>query len=236
MTSTIGPSTTLGDLVTSHPDLASELERRSLDYCCGGARTLADACAIEGLDPATVVEELAAVATAEPAPWAGLGAGGLVDHLERTHHAYLHGELPRIAALSAKVRGVHGANHAELAEVDDLFGRLRDELDPHLAKEERVLFPLIRALASEAEAPASHCGSLRGPISQMLREHDQAGALLERLREAAGGYVVPADGCASYRALYRALEQLESDTHLHLHIENNRLFPLVAELEQAGRP
>jgi regulator of cell morphogenesis and NO signaling len=234
MTLAIDPTTTLGDLVTSHPDLASELERRSLDYCCGGTRTLADACSTQGLDPSAVVEELAAVATAEPAAWADLGAAELVDHLERTHHAYLHAELPRLAALSAKVRSVHGANHPELEEVDTTFGQLRGELDPHLAKEERVLFPMIRELARDAEEPALHCGSLQHPISQMLREHDQAGALLERLRSVTEGYTVPADGCASYRALYQALEQLESDTHLHVHIENNRLFPMVVELEQAA--
>jgi regulator of cell morphogenesis and NO signaling len=236
MTTAFDPSTTLGDLVTAHPDLAGELERRSLDFCCGGSRTLADACSSQGLDSAMVAEELASIATAEPAPWADLGPAALVDHLERTHHAYLHTELPRIAALSAKVRSVHGANHPELAEVDTTFGRLRDELEPHLVKEERVLFPTIRELATGEHPAAFRSGSLQNPISQMLREHDHAGALLEQLRDLTNGYAVPADGCASYRALFQALEQLESDTHLHVHIENNRLFPMVIELERAGRP
>jgi regulator of cell morphogenesis and NO signaling len=231
MDTAIAPLTTLADLVNAHPDLARELERRSLDYCCGGSRTLAEACSLEGLDLETVVGDLAAAASAPPAPWSGLGAAELVDHLESTHHAYLHAELPRIAALAAKVRSVHGSNHPELAGLERTFTDLRNELDPHLAKEEQVLFPMIRQLAAEAQPPEPSGGGVRNPISVMLREHDHAGQLLGHLRHLTGGYTVPAGGCASYHSLYRALDELESDTHLHVHIENNRLFPMVVELE-----
>ena len=135
-----------------------------------------------------------------------------------------------ISALAAKVLGVHGATHPELTAIESTFEQLRAELEPHLAKEERVLFPAIRKLAA-ADRAEDRGMALTGPISQMLREHDQAGELLERLRRISTGYVVPSDGCASYEALYRALEALEADTHLHVHIENNRLFPMVAGLE-----
>lgn len=234
MTTAIDTSTSLADLVTAHPDLASELERRSLDYCCGGAETLAAACTGRGLDPDLVARELAAASSAPPAPWADLGPAALVDHLEQTHHAYLHAALPRITALSAKVRAVHGANHAELADVEATFTELRIELEPHLAKEEQVLFPIIRELAAAGQRPQHLGSSLRAPIAQMLSEHDQAGEKLERLRDLTTGYDVPADGCASYASLYRALEDLAADTHLHVHIENNRLFPMVVELEAAA--
>jgi len=232
MTAAIGPSTTLADLVTGHPDLAGELERRSLDYCCGGQRTLAEACLARDLDPDLVARELAdRASSAVPAPaWTHLDAAALVDYLENTHHAYLHTELPRITALVAKVQGVHGRTHPELAAVQSAFGHLRDELEPHLVKEEEVLFPRIRQLVAGGGAASSPV-ALQGPIAQMLREHDQAGALLERLHALTDAYRVPADGCASYAALYEALETLEADTHLHVHIENNRLFPLVADLE-----
>ena len=227
----IDPDSTLADIVTARPELARELERRSLDYCCGGTRTLDVACRAVDLDPIQTANELAAVTTAPPERWTGFGPVGLVDHLEATHHAYLHTELPRLAALATKVADVHGANHNELAGVRDTLAGLRAELEPHLAKEERVLFPMIRELAQAASAPAFHCGSLQNPISVMLREHDRAGELLEQLRRLTGSYAVPADGCASYRALYRALEALEADTHLHVHKENNCLFPMVVDLE-----
>jgi regulator of cell morphogenesis and NO signaling len=233
MTTVIDTQITLGELITNHPDLARELERRSFDYCCGGGRTLAEVSEELGLDVEVVAAELAAVATAVPEAWTHLGASALAGHIESTHHAYLHQEMPRVAALAAKVHSVHGANHPELAQVDALFTALREEFDPHLMKEERVVFPLIRQL-DVGEKPAVPGGSIQVPISTLVTEHDQAGELLEQLREVTNGYVVPADGCASYAALYAALDEMEHDTHLHVHKENNRLFPMAIELEAAA--
>jgi regulator of cell morphogenesis and NO signaling len=233
MSVTIDPSITLAELVTQRPALARELERRSLDYCCGGQRTLAEACAGLGLDVDETARALDTAPGGEIAPWATFGPAELVDHLEASHHTFLHEELPRLTALADKVAQVHGGRHPELLEVQRLYGELRDDLEPHLAKEERVLFPVIRELASADTAPTSHRGTLRNPISVMLREHDHAGELLAQLRAATDGYVVPDDACASYTALYTGLEELEADTHLHVHKENNLLFPAVIELEDA---
>jgi regulator of cell morphogenesis and NO signaling len=234
----IDPTMPLGAIVTAHPALARDLERLGLDYCCGGGRSLADACAERGLDVARVAEALAGDAAAAGAEaWSTMGPTELVDHLEATHHAYLHGELPRLEALIAKVEGVHGERHPELAFVQATFDELAFELDPHLAREERILFPMIRQLDSADGAPERT--ALAGPIGAMLVEHDRAGELLERLRSLTDGYRPPDDGCASYRALYEALAQLEADTHLHVHKENNVLFPAVlaspADVSEATR-
>lgn len=229
----IDPNSTLATIVTEHPDLAAELERRSLDYCCGGAKTFEQACRDAGLDPTATAAELGEITSAPPEPWTTFGPTELVDHLEATHHAYLHDEMPRLAALAGKVASVHGGNHTELIAVRDTYEELRADLDPHLAKEERVLFPMIRNLVTETEAGQRPTGPpVAAPISVLMTEHDRAGELLEDLRRLTNGYAVPADGCASYQALYRGLEALEADTHLHVHKENNRLFPQVTDLER----
>jgi regulator of cell morphogenesis and NO signaling len=235
MTTTIDPTTTLGDLVTAHPRLARELERRGLDYCCGGRKTLDEASRAAGLDPGTVAGELAAATVEEdPAPWATMGVTDLVDHIVDVHHRFLWDELPRAEALAEKIAGVHGGRHPELAEVHRLTSELRADLEQHLLKEEQVLFPRIHELATTG-ATSFHCGSLATPISVMLVEHDRAGDLLASLRAVTGGYAVPSDGCASYQACYDSLAQIEADTHLHVHKENNLLFPAVVRLEdQAG--
>lgn len=232
MTSTIDRNATLATLVTQQPGLAREFERRALDYCCHGDRTLADACADLDLDVDQVATELALADASDPALWADLGPAELVDHLEATHHVYLHRELPRLAALADKVVGVHGARHPELTDVQRTYTELQADLEPHLAKEERVLFPMIRELAAADEPLAFHCGSLRNPISVMLAEHDRVGALLADLRERTDHYTAPSDACASYDALYVGLAELEADTHQHVHIENNLLFPAVVTLEE----
>lgn len=223
---------TLGDLVTANPWLAAEFDRLGLDYCCGGKRRLVDAVDEAGLDLGVV---LGSLGPSDVAPvsvgWATMAPGELVDHLEVTHHAYLHEALPRLALLVDKVAGVHGARHRELEEVRSVFEALRADLEPHLLKEEHVLFPMIRALAGATTAPSFHCGTLANPIRVMLAEHDTAGDLLARLRSVTGGYAVPGDGCASFRALYTGLAELEADTHFHVHKENNVLFPAVLAAE-----
>jgi len=230
----VTPDVTLGELVTSRPGAARVLERLGLDYCCGGGRTLADACAERGVSSAHVIDTVAAEAPEAPEPWAEMGPAALVDHLEATHHRYLHAELPRLTQLADKVASVHGERHPELLDVATVYGELRADLEPHLMKEERALFPMVRELATADPghpAPTFGCGSLRNPISVLLTEHDTAGALLEQLHDITSGHATPDDGCASYRALYDGLAELEADTHLHVHKENNLLFPAVITLE-----
>jgi regulator of cell morphogenesis and NO signaling len=230
---TIDEKMTLGELVNAHPQLARELERWGLDYCCRGGRTLAEACDAAGLAPRALVAELTAL-TRRPAvveDWTTMTAAELVGHIVATHHHYLWAELPRLTDLVEKVARVHGARHPELREVEAVFDDLRTDLEPHMLKEERVLFPMIRELSVATAPPTFHCGTLRNPISVMLAEHDRAGALLARLRDLTQGYAPPVDACASYEACYRGLAELEADTHLHIHKENNLLFPMVVELE-----
>ncbi len=233
--STINPTITLASLVNEHPDLAGELERRGLDYCCGGQQTLLEACAAQGLDPASTTAELAQAAspTAPKAEWTSMEPVALVEHLVATHHAYLWAELPRLSALLTKIVDVHGERHPELAGVAACYESVRTDLEPHLLKEERVLFPMIVELAGASIVPAFHCGTLRNPISMMLREHDAVGELLAELNRLTNGYRVPDDGCASYAACFDGLARLESDTHLHIHKENNLLFPMVVRMEQS---
>ncbi len=230
----IDPEISLGDLVVQRPAIAPLLESMGLDYCCGGQQSLAAACSSNGLNLTTTMETLNADPVAEePAEWSTLGMADLADHVESVHHAYLHDSLPRLSALAEKVAGVHGENHPELLKVRTTFETLRADLEPHLMKEERVLFPMIRELDDATSLPGFHCGSLANPISAMAFEHDQAGELLASLRQLTDDYTPPDDACGSYHALYRGLDELEADTHQHIHKENHVLFPEALRAEQA---
>ncbi len=225
--------TTLADIVTAQPGLARELGTRGLDYCCGGAATLAESCRSNDLDVDTVLAELAAIDADEATPaWATMSAADLVDHIESTHHQYLWAELPRLSTLADNVVSVHAERHPELNEIAACYATLRADLEPHLTKEEHVLFPMARELAGSATAPTTRRGTIGDPISVLLAEHDTVGELLARLRELTNDFQTPADGCASYAALFSGLADLEADTHLHVHKENNMLFPAVVALEQ----
>jgi regulator of cell morphogenesis and NO signaling len=218
---------TIGDLVAERPARARVLERLGIDYCCHGQRTLRDAVTSAGLHPGDVAAELDAVVDDAGAEIDRLEPVALIDHILATHHAYLHEELPLLVALADKVRDVHGGRHPELASVAALVEEIRTDLDPHLAKEEQILFPAIRSWADgQRDFPF---GTLSNPVRMMMLEHDRAGELLEQLRTVTADYTAPADGCASYQMLYARLEHLEADTHRHVHLENNVLFPAVTE-------
>lgn len=233
METTIETTITLGELVNAHPELARELERRGLDYCCGGGQSLAASCDRLGLDPVEIAADLAvATRDEQPVDWPSMTAVELVDHIVATHHRYLWAELPRLSVLVDKIVSVHGGRHPELHEIASCHADIRTDLEPHMLKEERVLFPMIRELAAADSPPTFHCGTLQNPISVMMREHDAVGELLARLRELTSGYEVPDDGCVSYRTCFEAFAELEADTHLHVHKENNLLFPLVLEMER----
>jgi regulator of cell morphogenesis and NO signaling len=220
----------LGDLVTANPAAARVLERHGLDYCCHGRRSLGDACADAGIDAAIVAAELSTVDVSDDTTWTSLDPPALAEHIVANHHRYLWEELPLLDALAAKVAAAHGQRHPELADVRQLVTELRADLEPHLLKEERVLFPAVAALAAgQTEFPF---GPVERPIHMMVIEHDRAGELLARLRAASDGYQVPEDGCASYRSLYGRLAALELDTHVHIHKENHVLFPAALHLAE----
>jgi regulator of cell morphogenesis and NO signaling len=236
----VGPEASIGELAVRHPRLTAAFDRLGLDYCCHGDRSLAEACARAGLDLDRVVAELASALASAPEPdlpeeWAHLDAPALCDHIVATHHRYLHGELPALDELADKVEAVHRDRHPELVEVRALVAALRADLEPHLLKEEQILFPAVKALA--AGERAFPFGSIANPIRVMRAEHDAAGDILTRLRGITGGYAVPDEACASYRSLYERLAALDDDTHRHIHKENNALFPAalrLAGIERAG--
>lgn len=227
---------TVGQMVVERPQRSRVFDRLHIDYCCGGKRTLEEACAKRGLDLKAVIAELEAFdAEANTQPDAvrpaNLTMTELADDIERTHHAYLREELPRLAGLVKKVSAVHGQAHPWLTGLTSVYAELVAELEPHMLKEEQILFPLIRELDQAATAPSFHCGSVGNPIRMMEMEHQNAGAALDRIREMTTDYEIPEGACNSFRAMLSGLEHLEADLHLHIHKENEILFPKASEME-----
>ena len=217
---TAQPQRTLADLVAENPARAVVLDRIGLDFCCHGNRSLADACSEAGLDSDEVAAALSTAAEV-PVAWTGGGRGDLAAYVESTHHSYLHAELGSLEWLANKVLSVHGERHPELQEVAQMVVEIATDFRPHLAAEETEVFPTIASLPPGTAGD----GRLAGRIDELVAEHTAMGAKLARLRKVTGGYTPPEDGCASYRSLYARLAQLEADTHIHIHLENNILFP-----------
>ena len=231
---------TVRELAIELPQSTTLLEKLKIDYCCGGNRPLAEACASAGVNVDSVMEMLAEVT--EPAAedesaldFQNVRLTELIAHILDTHHVFTRSEMDRLQSLADKVLAAHGGNHPELVHLDELLTRLCNDLRPHMFKEEQILFPYIVAMTRAAEekrpGPFAPFVTVNNPIRMMMREHDTAGDILRELRALTSDYNVPADACLSYKTLYQALENFERDLHQHIHLENNILFPKALDLE-----
>jgi len=227
---TITESTAIGDIAAAIPSSVRVFQRQGIDFCCGGKRTLATVCTERGLSFAETVTAIEASAStaADSRDWSKEPLGALIDHIVATYHDPLREELPRLQRMAEKVAEVHGTKAAYLGQVADIVDALSADLLTHMRKEEAILFPAIRAIE---KGHACDAAWVVAPISVMERDHEQAGALLSDLHRLTGGYGSPAWGCATLRALYQGLEEFERSMHVHVHLENNVLFPRALQLE-----
>jgi regulator of cell morphogenesis and NO signaling len=217
---------------------AAILARHRLDFCCGGKRTLSQACSAAGLDLRGVLADLEAEAHARAAgdattpDWNDRTLVEVIDFIVGTHHAFTRAAIARITPLLAKVTSKHGERHTELITIGRAYAELASEMEPHMLREERVLFPYLRAHAASGTAPTPAFGTVRNPVQRLMAEHDQAAVLLEQIVAASGGFSPPADACTSFRAVYAALAELRLDLLKHVSLENNVLFPRALAIEE----
>lgn len=230
---------TVRELAVEIPNATRVFEKLGIDYCCGGKKSLNEACSLAGLKINEVVKALENEAS-DPVPVpANLPSGSLselIDHIVRTHHKFTREETARLQALLKKVCGVHGANHPELMDIQEVFHGLTQELTLHLMKEENILFPYIvrmeeAVLQGDPVVPPPF-STVQNPVRMMMQEHDGAGEALRQIRSASRDFAPPDDACFSYRTLYQALQTFEADLHQHIHLENNILFPRAVQIEE----
>ena len=223
-------STPVGEIVARHPSTSRIFDRAGVDFCCGGKRPLGEVCAAKGLPADHLLAELEAeLAAAGDEPDASLADAplpALARYIVERFHVPLREELPRLGRMAERVLEAHGRAHPEVVpELVRIFRAFRPELEEHMAKEEALLFPAIEALEAPAAGSAARLSPIGAQIAALEGDHDGAGAALTRLRELTGGFTPPAGACNTFRALYDGLARLESEMHLHVHLENSVLFP-----------
>jgi len=228
---------TLAEIMTDNVRSAIVFEEFGLDFCCRGNRLLKDACSEKNVDLQKVVNELTNLSNngngkENPNEWQ---LDFLVDYIINNHHQYVRRMIPVISLHSDKVALVHGQNHPETLQIADLFLAVREELEGHMMKEERVLFPQIKQMVINQKENSQFFplpfGTIQNPIRMMEYEHTNAGDALSQIRELSNNYSHPEDACNTFKALYSELKEFEEDLHKHIHLENNILFPKSITLE-----
>ncbi len=215
-------TTTLAELATTHPAASRVFHRHGLDFCCGGRRPLVDACQERGIDPVALVDEIQreSAVQAEAPRWDTAPVPALIDFIVTRYHDRLRAEFPELIALAMKVESKHAEKATCPRGLADHLVEAHQNVLMHLAKEENVLFPLIKDGMGRMAT---------GPVRVMEQEHDDHREALMRTRALTNDLTPPAEACTSWRALYLRLDALEGELMEHIHLENNVLFPRVLE-------
>ena len=223
--------TKIGDIVTQDFRAAEVFKKAGIDFCCGGSQSLEAACRDKKLDVAVIESELEKLENSEPGSSHKFNEWKLdflCDYIVNTHHQTVMKLLPELTFYTQKIAEVHGDNHPELSEIANLFAQVDTELRQHLCNEEEVLFPAIREVLKTNSAESK--ATIISEITRMTGEHEFAGGAMDKINELSHHYAVPEDGCNTYRVAYKLLEQFEDDLHIHVHLENNILYPKAMKL------
>jgi len=230
---------TIGEMVADDFRKAEVFSKFGLDFCCGGTKTLKEACEEKGIDKKEVeaaLTEVESLPVNRQQNFKDWELDFLSDYIINTHHRYVTESLPMLHDVSLKVAEAHGASHPEVVTIAGLFAAIEEELSAHLQKEEQILFPYIKQVAvakrEKIQMAPSSFGSVENPIKMMEAEHVSAGSNMDKIHELSNAYALPEDACTSYRMLYNKLNEFEQDLHQHIHLENNILFPKAIQLEK----
>ena len=229
----------IGELVAKDYRTASVFKKYSIDFCCQGNRTIQEACDKKNIDSKKVLEDLDTLvqtkseATTDYQSWP---LDLLADYIEKKHHRYVEDKTLEIQPYLDKICRVHGEHHPELFEIKNEFNASAGELAAHMKKEELILFPFIRKMVKvkqeNSNVEAANFGTVKNPIQMMMDEHTVEGNRFRRIEELSNNYTPPQDACNTYRVSFALLKEFEQDLHLHIHLENNILFPKAIEIEK----
>jgi len=232
-------NSTVGSIVANNYRSAGVFSNHGIDFCCKGGKTIDEVCRDKNLNPILLLEELQKAMSASQSglpDFKSWPADLLVDYIEKKHHRYVSESTPVLKAYLEKIASVHGKNHPELFQILEEFNECEGALSKHMKKEELILFPYIRkmynAIELQRQVSAMSFDFVEEPIKVMHEEHDSEGERFRRISYLSKNYTAPEDACATYVVTYRMLADFENDLHLHIHLENNVLFPMAIEMEQ----
>lgn len=230
---------TVAEVVTDNIQTAHIFKKHGIDFCCGGGISIAKACEKKAIHTDDLIKELNSVYGSKETreDYATYELNDLIQHIINKHHHYVSSSIPLLDSYLTKVIKVHGSHHPALHEIGKLYDELKNELIPHLQKEEAVLFPYIQYLCDcKKQGIMPHkppFGNVSSPIVQMQHEHDHAGETMHKINHFTMQYTPPDWACNTFKAMYAKLKEFEDDLHIHVHLENNILFRKAVELEQS---
>ncbi|GAA0892677.1 iron-sulfur cluster repair di-iron protein [Fulvivirga kasyanovii] len=234
----LSKDTPIGELVAANYRTATVFKKHKIDFCCQGGRTIREAVEQKEIDINLLLKELdeaIQIKDTSANNYQSWPLGLLADYIEKVHHRYVEKRTQEIVPFLNKLCRVHGDRHPELHEITDLFTKSAGDLAQHMKKEELILFPFIHKMVRtqnlREKLHPPHFKTIENPIAMMMHEHDAEGERFRKIAELSNNYNPPADACNTYRVTFALLKEFEDDLHLHIHLENNILFPRAMDME-----
>jgi|SRR6185437_13458896 len=231
-------SKSIGEFVSENYRTAVVFQKYAIDFCCKGGRTINEVCENKKIAPGVLLADLEEASKQDDnqgTDFQSLPLDLLADYIETNHHKYIKEKTPALKQYLDKICKVHGNQHPELLEINEQFNASAYELAIHMKKEEFILFPFIREMAKaenkHEKTRQANFGTIQNPIQMMMADHATEGKRFERISLLSNSYSPPADACTTYRVAYSMLKEFEEDLHLHIHLENNILFPKAIAME-----
>lgn len=229
----------IGQFVAEDYRTAAVFSKYKIDFCCNGNRTIEQACNKKGIESDVLMDEINNILNSqqgETIDYKSWPLDLLIDYIEKKHHRYVEEKIPVLSQFLDKLCRVHGERHPELLKINELFTASAGELASHMKKEELILFPFVKQLVKAklncGTVRSPQFGTVENPIAMMKHEHDNEGERFRQIAKLTDSYNPPADACNTYRVTFAMLKEFEKDLHLHIHLENNILFPEAIKLEK----
>jgi len=239
MTDITQKTKSVGEFVADSYRTAAVFQKYGIDFCCKGKKTINEVCESRKISADELLTELHAVlrkSNDQSMDYLSWPLDLLADYIEKKHHRYVEQAMPPLKQFLEKLCKVHGARHPELFEIKEQFDAAAGELTMHMKKEELILFPYIKKMVAENDNRVKKgppgFGTVQNPINMMMKEHNIEGERFRKIAELSDSYNPPTDACHTYRVTFSLLKEFEEDLHMHIHLENNILFPKSVTLEK----
>lgn len=217
----INKDSIVANIVTQQPLAADVFRQYGIDFCCGGNISIEEAVQNKKVDAETLLNRLNALPVSQPRGISVeyLDAPSLIQYIQSRFHQTIREEFKNLSPYVTKVARVHGEKFPFLLELQDLYRQFRDGMLEHMAEEDEQAFPKLIEISKGHEVKNAD-----QIIQSLVDDHTQTGQLLQSMRELTNDYQPPQEACTTWRLVYNRLENLERETHEHVHLENHVLF------------
>lgn len=227
----------LSEIINFNVRAISVFDKYNFDYCFSGNRSIKDVCKEKNLDIRVLIDELKKMPDEfQIDKFSEWRLDFLVDYILNNHHQYIHKMIPVISDLSKKISDEYGEKFSELKAIARIFAVVYKDLKQHMLKEEQILFPYIKQLVSLKDAGSKsekpYFGIIDNPIGMIESEHKSALDEYQNLKEITNNFTSPEAPDKSISIFYNHLKDFGNDLHIHIHLENNILFPKAIALEK----